>query len=216
VCDECFNISEATTNCYYDELVGYDEEIIEEEVMNNITNVKVYGLDESMVASGYPMMIDASEKQDYKRMEKRMTKLGNAKGGSGHDSALKGIVVQFDWRTPVLMQPQIQRYHFIDIVSSQSAMHRILSKKLTPEDFAGDVEPTMIDLLNSWIEEKDFYKVIYNLPQSYMKTARYTTNYLQLKTMYNQRKNHKLREWKEFCDWCEMLPKFKEFCLGGA
>jgi len=35
-----------------------------------------------------------------------------------------------------------------------------------------------------------------------------TTNYQQLKTMFTQRKNHKLSEWHEFCDWCESLPEF--------
>lgn len=40
-----------------------------------------------------------------------------------------------------------------------------------------------------------------------------TTNYRQLKTIYFQRKDHKLDEWHKFCDWCESLPLFKELCL---
>ena len=36
-------------------------------------------------------------------------------------------------------------------------------------------------------------------------------SYLQLKTIYFQRRNHKLKEdWVTFCDWCETLPMFKE------
>jgi hypothetical protein len=33
-----------------------------------------------------------------------------------------------------------------------------------------------------------------------------STNYLQLKTIYNQRKHHKLEDWKIFCNWIESLP----------
>lgn len=203
-----------------------------------LTNVKVYGLDESMTASGYPMMTDVNKAQDGDKVVKRMKSLGNAKPGSGHDSALKGIVVQMDWETPVLMQPQIQRYHFIDIVSSQSAMHRMCRMDLD-KSFTEKVHPVSIDLIkdlvrtyNNWKEDskyvsiqwkpgewKDFTKdglwevIIHTCPQGLLKVARYTTNYLQLKTMYNQRDGHKLSEWKEFRDWCETLPLFKEFCL---
>ena len=194
----------------------------------NITKTEVYGIYESKIASGYPMMTDVNEDQDVLKMVKRCEILGNAKSGSGHDSYLKGIVVQFDWNTPVLMQPQIQRYHHIDIISSQSAMHRIIKRdQFRQQDFSGYIRSGVMadinDLLNLYKNEQDkdikkgyWRELIDNLPQSYMKVARYTTNYLQLKTMYNQRKNHKLVEWKEFCDWCEGLPHFDEYCLGGG
>ena len=194
----------------------------------NITNVRVYGLEESRVASGFPMLTDVHEIQDVRKKEKRCEVLGNAKPGSGHDSYLKGIAVQFDWNTPVLMQPQIQRYHHIDIISSQSAMHRIVNRdQFKQQDFSGYIRAGVMadinDLLRLYKSEENknmkkgyWRELIDNLPQSYMKIARYTTNYLQLKTMYNQRQNHKLIEWKEFCDWCETLPYFNEYCLGGV
>ena len=40
--------------------------------------------------------------------------------------------------------------------------------------------------------------------------ATMTTNYQQLKTMYLQRRYHKLTEWRTFCKWCEELPHFVE------
>ena len=50
------------------------------------------------------------------------------------------------------------------------------------------------------------YKVIYNIPSGFEYTARLTTNYRQLKTIYSQRKNHRLPDWRIFCDWIEELP----------
>jgi hypothetical protein len=40
-----------------------------------------------------------------------------------------------------------------------------------------------------------------------------TTNYQQLKTIYQQRRNHRLPEWQVFCDWVETLPLFMELCF---
>lgn len=58
---------------------------------------------------------------------------------------------------------------------------------------------------------EDLYMhIISNCPQGLEKTMRVSTNYLQLKTMYLQRKNHKLYDWKEFVKWIETLPYFKE------
>lgn len=47
-------------------------------------------------------------------------------------------------------------------------------------------------------------------PSGLLLTARITTNYLQLKSIYAQRKTHRLPEWKQFCMWVEGLPLVKE------
>ena len=49
--------------------------------------------------------------------------------------------------------------------------------------------------------------MIYNIPSVFEYTAGMVTNYRQLKTIYGQRKNHRLNEWKEFCKWIESLPE---------
>ena len=56
--------------------------------------------------------------------------------------------------------------------------------------------------------------LVASLPCGFVLGATMTTNYRQLKTIYNQRKHHKLDEWHQFCKWCEELPYFKELCLG--
>ena len=55
-----------------------------------------------------------------------------------------------------------------------------------------------------------FNEIIANTPSGLMLTARMTTNYLQLKSIINQRSNHKMQEWKYLCDWFKTLPMFKE------
>ena len=60
----------------------------------------------------------------------------------------------------------------------------------------------------------NYLKVLYNIPTGFKLTAAMTTNYRQLKTIYAQRRTHRLPEWREFCKWIETLPH-AEFIIGG-
>ena len=94
-----------------------------------VDNVRIYGLNESIIASGYPMQIKTNDMNKVvigDKDLKRVKHLGNAVPGSGHDCFAKGITVQFDLQVPEYIWRQLDRYHFIDYVSSQSKMHRIL------------------------------------------------------------------------------------------
>ena len=198
--------------------------------MIEIKNTKVYGLEESIIRSGYPMQIgepeDLSEHYIQRQMfpsttnANRVSKLADTPIGSGHNNFLKGIIIQFDLRYPEYFSPQLQRYHWIDIVSSQSKMHKLTSRKLTVDDFTQNVDRTIIDIINNLISEYNnvptqtvFNQIISNLPSGYLKWMGISTNYLQLKTIYNQRKHHKLSEWKKFCEWIETLP-MSELIIG--
>ena len=181
-----------------------------------IKNVKVAFLEESIIRSGYPMKVGEPEElvEHYiqrqlfpsAKNKDRAFKLANTPNGSGHNNFLKGIIVQFDLQYPEYFSPQLQRYHWIDIVSSQSKMHRLMSKHLKVEDFALPISLFTLDNLNHYIETQNFRELLNELPSGYLKWMGISTNYLQLKTIYSQRKTHKLEEWREFCKWVETLP----------
>jgi hypothetical protein len=129
---------------------------------------------------------------------------------------LCGIVVQFDLTFTVKAWTEAQRYHFFDIVSSQSTMHRITKFNLD-EAYIEYVDPRIIEIMKEKVAEynqltdeqekkKKYLEILYSNPCGMRLTARITTNYRQLKTMYAQRRNHRLPEWQEFCDWVEKLP----------
>ncbi len=183
-----------------------------------IENTDVYDLEKSIRASRYPMSTldfldyEAIGESDYKRGRK----LGKAPSRSGHDCFLKGIGVRTDIRAPQYFWLEFQRYHFADFVSSQSKMHRITNMDLE-EQCNEYVDNRVIQIVNEYIKEfnensslETFQKIVSNVPMGLELTARITTNYLQLKTMYEQRKNHKLEEWHLFCEWCKTLPMFLE------
>ena len=69
-----------------------------------------------------------------------------------------------------------------------------------------------VKFCENFTTEDNFNKVIYNCPEGIELTRRVTTNYLQLKTMYNQRKHHKMKSWNEdFINMCNELPFFTLF-----
>ena len=56
------------------------------------------------------------------------------------------------------------------------------------------------------VAAEKYLEILYSNPAGFKLTARMTTNYRQLKTIYAQRKNHRLPEWRAFCEWIETLP----------
>ncbi len=179
-----------------------------------IKNIKVYGLESSIIRSGYPMQVgepeDLVEHYIQRQMfpsaknKDRAFKLANTPIGSGHNNFLKGIIVQFDLKYPQYFTPQLQRYHWIDIISSQSKMHKLTSVDNiihSSNDFvlcsiANEVN-SLIRIYNketfpftyvdnsgekSIIESKEecFQYIISNLPMGYEMWMGISTNYLQL------------------------------------
>lgn len=182
--------------------------------MTEIKNVQVYGLEESLKRSGLPMMTDIFD--NFICDDKDITRgnsLANTPTGSGHNNYLKGIIVQFDLRYPEYLSPEMQRYHWFEIVSSMSKMHR-LTKMNIRECVNNYVTEEIISLTEQYIEEynkeqtyENFMKVLSNCPLGLEKWMAISTNYLQLKTIYNQRKNHRLKEdWGTIIDMITNLP----------
>lgn len=183
-----------------------------------INNLKIYGLEESVRGSKFPM--STSPESCNSEITDTVLKLAKAKPGTGHDQFLTGIIVQFDLRCSLKMWTELQRYHFVDFISSQSTMHRICKFDIN-EQCNSYVTQEAIDNINKLVEQynneqtpENYLKVLYNIPTGFELTARITTNYRQLKTIYSQRKNHRLPEWRQFCMYMKLhLPYAKEFIV---
>jgi hypothetical protein len=100
--------------------------------MVTIDNVNVYDLKESVIASGFAMRTVKPEytEEEFEKSLSRAMKLAKAGGGSGHSNFRKGIRVSFDIKYPNYFTPELQRYSFMDIVTSSSKMHRLVKMDL--------------------------------------------------------------------------------------
>lgn len=192
--------------------------------MSEVDNLRVYGLKESLVASGYPMLnrkpwnIDEAI-ADALTMDKALKRAAILARDLrwAHEQFLTWIVVQFDLTASQHFRNELKRYKFVDFVSSTSTMHRIMQMDLD-KCVNKYVSQEEIDVLKKCVAEykanpteENFLKTIYNIPSWFELTARLSTNYRCLKNIYAQRLGHALSpDWWPLTDKIEELPYFNE------
>ncbi len=182
--------------------------------MLSISNWRVYDLKESVIASRNAMRLTPPEYTDeeFQQALPRAIKLAKCGGGSGHSNYRKGIRVSFDIKYPNYITPELQRYNFWDIVTSQSKMHKLVQMDMDAcfnEYVCVGAKEMMKELLARYNEDKNyenFMRLLSNCPLGIELFMRCSTNYEQLATVYRQRKDHKLKEWHFVCDWIASLP----------
>lgn len=152
--------------------------------------------------------------------------------GTDHRKFLRMVNVTVDITAPLYWWKEFDTYKVGTVRDSCSTMHKIAAKEFTIDDFShehlfpgeyGEETPTdilqyLICALNKFRElylkshDKNYWwQIIQLLPSSYNQRATVQLNYEVLLNMYHSRKNHKLDEWRTFCEWIEELPYMKEF-----
>lgn len=168
--------------------------------------------------------------------EKLLRSLANA--GPDHGKFLRMITVSVDITAPLYWWKEFDTYKVGTVANSCSTMHKIHAKEFTLDDFShehlmaknlgGDIHSgclstlkKVINVLNSmrtqFLITKDkffWWQLIQLLPSSYNQRRTVLLNYQVLKSMYHARKNHKLDEWRIFCDFIKNLPH-SELITGG-
>ena len=207
------------------------------EINEIISNVKIYDLEESLIASGYPMRTEAIfhpiDEKDVQRGEKLV--LATKNGNGAHNQFMTGIRVNFDLTFTNKAWVEAERYRFLEFVSSQSTMHRITKFDLDKQ-YIEYVDPRIIEIIKEKVKEYNdmckvktlgvaaetyrlsclqnkYLEILYSNPAGFKITARMTTNYRCLRNIYIQRKDHGLPEWKTFCKWIETLPYADKFLI---
>ena len=149
------------------------------------------------------------------------------------------ITVYVDITAPLYWWKEFDTYKVGTVANSCSTMHKIQEKEFFLKDFS--YEHLFTDSVNALIEtigKLNKYRCIYNnwdsvkesyepkfsrkeiwwqmiqlLPSSYNQKRTVMLNYEVLANIYKSRKNHKLNEWRSFCDWIKTLP-YSELITG--
>lgn len=148
-------------------------------------------------------------------------------GGAEHRKFLRMIHVQFDITLPRFVWSEFDTYHH-NTKNSCSTMHKLLAagKPITLEMF--DYDDSCEDIIKIVVNRLEALRKQYIkkdcpnkneilleakriLPESFLQMRTVDTNYEELKTIYFQRRYHRLPHWHEFCKWVESLPYAKEF-----
>ena len=158
-----------------------------------------------------------------------MMKLRNA--GTDHRKFMRMITVYMDIIAPLYWWKEYDTYKVGTVANSCSTMHKIAAKEFTLDDFSHEhLEEDSIAVLESvihtlnvhreWFNEKarddpkiDWWQMIQLLPSSYNQRRTVMLNYEVLANMYKSRKNHKLDEWRTFCEYIKTFP-YSELITG--
>lgn len=148
-----------------------------------------------------------------------MYKLASA--GTDHGKFMRMIHVQCDVTAPLYWWKEADQYKVGTVTDACSTMHKIHAKEFTLDDFShehltdGNLNwlSATINVLNDnriqFVKTKEKYfwwQMIQLLPSSYNQLRTWDLNYAVLQNIYHARRNHKLDEWHDFCDWIESLP----------
>ena len=153
------------------------------------------------------------------------------RSGAEHAKFLRQIFVSVDITAPIYWWKEMDTYKVGTTANSTSTMHKLISRPITEEDFTFDDDWDLTyniaknniiiiceSLRKKYINTKDkryWRALIQLLPESYNQTRTWTANYAILRNIYFQRKNHKLQEWHQFCDWIKTLPCGEELIILG-
>ncbi|WP_294837436.1 hypothetical protein [uncultured Eubacterium sp.] len=170
-----------------------------------------------------------------------MQRLSNA--GTDHRKYMRMMPVYVRITAPLYWWKEFDTYKVGTIANSCSTMHKIQEKEFTLEDFSCEhLDLDNYDFLKKIIVRLNHYRDIYIngdiveypncgrqifkpkskkiwwqmiqlLPSSYNQTRNVMLNYEVLANIYKSRKDHKLDEWREFCQWIETLP-YSELIIG--
>lgn len=144
------------------------------------------------------------------------------KAGSDHSKFMRMINVTVDITAPIYWVAEHDTYKVATVRNSCSFMHKGVSKPFELSDFSVDdsdfvnAKDTWRDMMralnmlrDTYLETKDeavFTQLRQLLPQGYNVRYTWQANYQVLRNIYHARKNHRLKEWREFCSWIETLP----------
>lgn len=157
--------------------------------------------------------------------------------GTDHRKFMRMITVYMDITAPLYWWKEYDTYKVGTVANSCSTMHKISAKEFTIEDFSCehlkdswgvahdcfsplDILYDVISMLNicreDYLKSKskdDWWQMIQLLPSSYNQRRTVMLNYEVLANMYKSRKNHKLDEWRTFCEYIKTFP-YSELITG--
>lgn len=154
--------------------------------------------------------------------------------GPDHRKFLRQIFVSMDITAPLYWWKEFDTYKVATVSNSTSTMHTLHKRPLTLDDFSHEQldewgKVTLQNAIRTINADRDmfvnyedktgtkmpkkhyWYQMIQLLPSSYNQLRTVTLNYEVLLNMYHARKDHKLDEWRKFCEVIAELPYFKDF-----
>lgn len=171
-----------------------------------------HGFDEAI--NGARLSFGRTSFDNFESSEEDKVRLANtlAPMDGGHNGFLEFIQYWILIQAPLFWWKQLDRYRHLSQIS-ESTMHKSWKNGLTQEMFETQIFQDTLNNLNKFIDEYNAEKtttehkvylqdlIIGNLPDAYLQTRLLNVNAKCLRNMCFQRRDHKLKQWREFCTW---------------
>ena len=165
------------------------------------------------------------------------------RAGAEHAKFMRQIEVWVDITAPLYWWKEFDTYKVGTVANSTSTMHKLAAAPITKEMFEFDGLDAIVDsytithggecvrvfedyvddiihmcenLRQKYIKTKDksyWRALVQILPNAFLQKRTVSLSYANLRNIYFQRHNHKLKEWHLFCDWIATLPYAKELIM---
>lgn len=120
----------------------------------------------------------------------------------GHNKFLESIVVWFDMNASRDFWSQFDTYRVGITKQSDSTMHTLGRRQLTQGDFEIPINEAYLVVLNKHIENKmPVTELKKHIPEGFIQGRTVCTNYKVLRNIILQRHDHKMPEWRYFCEY---------------
>ena len=163
--------------------------------------------------------------------------------GPEHCKFMRQVFVSVDITASLYWWKEFDTYKVGTTANSTSTMHKLTSVPITKEmfefnnldltidkytvthggeceiifeDYIDDIVDMCENLRKKYIETKDkryWRALVQMLPEGWLQTRTITMSYANLHNIYFQRRDHKLKEWHQFCDWIKSLPYAEELIM---
>lgn len=163
--------------------------------------------------------IDTWWNEERKEKASKRIKLLAHKDG-GHGKSLESIQVWVYIKATRGFWAEMDTYRAGVTKQSASTMHTLSKRPVTVDDFEVGTSPLVINAFNYCLEEfknpespsyKDITRLKENLPEGWLQERVVCTNYKVLRHIYNQRKDHRYKHWRTFCQYLLDNLEFPEF-----
>ena len=165
------------------------------------------------------------------------------RAGAEHAKFMRQIEVWVDITAPLYWWKEFDTYKVGTVANSTSTMHKLTSSPITKKMFEfdngddlivsqgksinGEWEYVFSDYIEDIIDmcetlrqkyletkNKSYWRALVQiLPNAFLQTRTVSLSYANLRNIYFQRRNHKLKEWHQFCDWIATLPYAEELIM---
>lgn len=150
------------------------------------------------------------------------------KAGSDHRKFMRQIFVSVDILAPLYWWKEFDTYKVGTVSNSESTMHTIHKKTIDLSLFSCEkLDKDKLNVFQSYVSQieaqrqvylmskdpNDWIQIIQMLPSSFNQLRTCTLNFETLINIENSRANHKLSEWRTFCDFLSEITYFEDIAL---